>query len=123
VRIEVRVPVSALAQDTTGVQESECPFGYPTSLDVLPANRHILEVEPRGFEPLTSAVQMRPDESATVRLHPKCAANTHILVDDIGSLVRPIPLATAWVGVRLVSEPDDRSTLGKNRWCRCVDSS
>jgi hypothetical protein len=43
VRIEVRIPVSILAQDTTGVQESECPFGYPTSLDILPANRHFLE--------------------------------------------------------------------------------
>ena len=66
----------------------------------------LLEVEPRGFEPLTSGVQMRPDESATVRFHPKCAANTHILVDDIGPLVRPIPLDTAWVGVGLVSRLD-----------------
>src|SRR5215210_1738111 len=57
---------------------------------------------------LILAVQMRPDESASIRLHSKCAANTHILVDDIGSLVRPIPLATAWVGVRLVSRLDYR---------------
>jgi hypothetical protein len=28
-------------------------------LDVLPAKRHIFGVEPRGFEPLTSAVQRR----------------------------------------------------------------
>jgi hypothetical protein len=49
---------------------------------------------------LTSAVQMRPDESAGVRLNPKCAANPHILVDDVGSSVRPIPLATVWVGVK-----------------------
>jgi hypothetical protein len=72
-------------------------------------------VEPRGFEPLTSAVQRRPDESATVRLHPKCAANPRILVDDIGSSVRPVPLATAWVGVRLVSRLGiDRAALRRN---------
>ena len=63
-------------------------------------------MESRGFEPLTSAVQMRPDESVTVRMHPKCAANPYILMDDMGSLVRPILLATAWVGVRLVSRLD-----------------
>jgi hypothetical protein len=34
---------------------------------ILPANHHFLEVEPRGFEPLASAVQMRPEESANVR--------------------------------------------------------
>ena len=59
-----------------------------------------------GFEPTPSAVQMRLDESASVHLQPESAANPYILMDDIGSLVRPIPLAAAWVGVktRLLTE-------------------
>ena len=57
-------------------------------------------MEPRGFEPLTSAVQMRPDKSATVRLHSECAANAHILILGISSLVRLIPLDVAWVVVK-----------------------
>jgi hypothetical protein len=63
-------------------------FDFPILSYVLPANRYIYLVEPRGFEPLTSAVQMRPDESAPVRLLPECAANAHILMLGIGSLVR-----------------------------------
>jgi hypothetical protein len=81
--------------------------------NVLPANRYIYGVEPRGFEPLTSAVQMRPDESASVRLQPENAANPYILMDDIGSLVRPIPLAAAWVGVGLVSRSDYSPKVGR----------
>jgi hypothetical protein len=63
----------------------------------------ISRVEPRGFEPLTSAVQRRPDESATVRSLPESAANAHILVMGTGRLIRIVSLNVAWVGVRLVS--------------------
>ena len=45
---------------------------------VLPARAYKNEVEPRGFEPLTSAVQMRPDESASVRLQLESAATPYI---------------------------------------------
>jgi len=66
---------------------------------------------------------MRPDASATVRLHPEGAANEDILVVEIGSLVRLILLATAWVGVKLVSEfdytPRDRSDTS-SPVCRLV---
>jgi len=55
---------------------------------------------------------MRRDESAGVRLQPESAANPYILMDDIGSLVRPIPLAAAWVGVGLVSRPDHSPKVG-----------
>ena len=59
-----------------------------------------------GFEPTPSAVQMRPDESATVRLHPECAANVDILIVGAGWSIRPVSATTAWVGVRLVSKLD-----------------
>jgi hypothetical protein len=61
------------------------------------------EVEPRGFETLTSAVQMRPDESATVRSPPESAANAHILVIGTGRSIRKGPLNVVWVGAGLVS--------------------
>ena len=62
-------------------------------------------MEPMGFEPTPSAVQMRPEESASVRSRPESAANTHILMVGAGPLVRPVPADIAWVGVRLVSRP------------------
>jgi hypothetical protein len=119
---------------TTGVPKGHDCYRPLLALRVLPAKRHVPRVEPRGLEPLASAVQMRPDESASVRIHPKCAANPHILVNDIGSLVRLISLATAQVGVRLVSRFGYRrgvgcrngpriqywSTIGEGRRCTAL---
>jgi hypothetical protein len=42
---------------TTGVLKDESEFHLLTILDDFPANLRIYVVEPRGFEPLTSAVQ------------------------------------------------------------------
>ena len=44
---------------TTGVLKDESELHLLTFLDDFPANLHIYVVEPRGFEPLTSAVQRR----------------------------------------------------------------
>jgi len=59
-----------------------------------------------GFEPLTSAVQMRLDESASVRIRPESAANAYILTIGVGWSIRPVSSTIAWVGVRLVSRID-----------------
>jgi hypothetical protein len=48
------------------------------SLRVLPAKRHVPRVGPRGFEPLTSAVQRRHDALLELSGVCKIAANTHI---------------------------------------------
>jgi hypothetical protein len=69
----------------------------------LPSKSLFQGVEPRGFEPLTSAVQMRLDESASVRIRPESAANTYILTIGVGWSIRPVSSTTAWVGVGLVS--------------------
>jgi hypothetical protein len=45
---------------------------------VLPAKRFIFKVEPRGFEPLTSAVQRRHYPLLKLSGACKIAANTHI---------------------------------------------
>jgi hypothetical protein len=39
---------------------------------IFPANHHFSRVEPRGFEPLTSAVQRRRDDFPSVR---QCSKN------------------------------------------------
>jgi hypothetical protein len=51
----------------TGVPTIETDCQSLLSAYFLPANLHISVVEPRGFEPLTSAVQRRRDEFASVR--------------------------------------------------------
>jgi hypothetical protein len=53
-----------------------------------------------GFEPTTSAVQMRPDERVTVRSRLESAANTYILMVGVDPLIRPESANIAWVGVK-----------------------
>ena len=48
---------------SAGVRQDTNESNYPR---ILPANRYILGVEPRGFEPLTSAVQRRRKGFAVV---------------------------------------------------------
>ena len=57
------------------------PGVHPGLLSVLyvsPANPHLLRVEPRGFEPLTSAVQRRQGSLLELSGVCKISANTHI---------------------------------------------
>jgi hypothetical protein len=42
-----------------GALEAESEDHISLRIDAFPANLHIIRVEPRGFEPLTSAVQRR----------------------------------------------------------------
>ena len=49
---------------------------------ILPANEHVLEVEPRGFEPLTSAVQRRLDGFPKVSRDCKTRLATRILAQN-----------------------------------------
>ena len=42
-------------------------MGHSSLARVLPANQHIFRVEPRGFEPLTSAVQSQIQDVVAVR--------------------------------------------------------
>ena len=64
----------------------------------LPANLYFLSVEPRGFEPLTSAVQSQNPFVATVRLVQKILQNSVFLVRTS----RHCSPSFAWVGVLLV---------------------
>jgi hypothetical protein len=52
----------------------EVPEPLPTP-HVLPANLQLCEVEPRGFEPLTSAVQRRHDALLELSTDFKISAN------------------------------------------------
>jgi hypothetical protein len=52
----------------------------PTALlGVLPAKQHLLRVEPRGFEPLTSAVQRRHNTLLELSGDCKIVANRRVL--------------------------------------------
>src|SRR5215207_4726505 len=74
--------------------------GSSTDLSRFTCKCAYFAVEPMGFEPTPSAVQMRPDESTTVRLHSECAANVDILMVGVGWSIRPVSATTAWVGVK-----------------------
>jgi hypothetical protein len=63
---------------------------------IFPAKYHILRVEPRGFEPLTFAVQRRMHNIVVVRGCSEILANKHILPWALSPVF-------AWVGVKLVS--------------------
>ncbi len=92
-RVNVGLVSTGVRRDTRGSNYSH----------VSPAKQRILGVEPRGFEPSIFAVQRRPDASVPVRLPSEYAANAYILMVEVDSLVRLVPLNTNWVGVRLGS--------------------
>ena len=56
--------------------------GASLSRQILPANEHVLVVEPRGFEPLTSAVKRRLDGFPKVSRDCKTRLATRILAQN-----------------------------------------
>jgi hypothetical protein len=65
---------------TNGVQEGRICCRHLFILHLSPAKQHIPRVEPRGFEPLTSAVQRRSDTFLERSRVCKIAANTLIFL-------------------------------------------
>src|SRR5215212_2833026 len=64
-------------------------IGEPSLLRrILPANEHILRVEPRGFEPLASAVQSQIHNFVAVRRCSEIPAKTVFLPLDVSVAVR-----------------------------------
>src|SRR5215212_8784244 len=75
-------------------------IGEPSLLRrVSPANEHILRVEPRGFEPLTSAVQSQSTIIARVRGCSKIPANYPIRLFDASPLFAVVRMGWCTTGV------------------------
>jgi hypothetical protein len=70
-------------------RSGEHPERY-TLIHVFPANQYIFEVEPRGFEPLTSAVQSQHDSFPEVSRACKIPANSCILCSTVFSRFQDI---------------------------------
>src|SRR5918911_5343358 len=56
----------------------------------FPAKQHFYRVEPRGFEPLTSAVRRRHDSFPEVSRACKIPANKHIISEAVFSIFQDI---------------------------------
>src|SRR5215210_2256041 len=71
---------------------------------ISPAKLHILEVEPRGFEPLSSAVQRRRQAMLELSRTRKMAANTYILAITLFPSFQDISLGCCTVAAHERSE-------------------
>ncbi len=61
-----------------GVRNGRSRSELPAIWNVSSAAQHVIEVKPRGFEPLTSAVQSQSDVTVAVRRCSKTLANSGI---------------------------------------------
>jgi hypothetical protein len=94
-------------------------IGEPSLLRrVSPANEHILRVEPRGFEPLTSAVQSQGTIVAGVRGCSEMPAKSHICLRKYPPLFTVVRVGWCTAGV-----PQLRATPRLSRSAQALVSS